>query len=101
MDKSWANTTLLDVVIASTDYEECQAVCQVVKTTFVFRGGSPAAGSDRVRGLDMDQREPPDLLLPPVLQCRGDHLLPGLCQEVIKSHTALPTRIFRRNLSAQ
>ena len=48
VDKSWANTTLLDVVIPSTDYEECQTACQVVKTTFVFRGGSPAAGEGRV-----------------------------------------------------
>ena len=48
VDKSWANTTLLDVVIPSTDYEECQAECQVAKTTFMFRGGSPAAGEGRV-----------------------------------------------------
>ena len=48
VDKSWADTTVLDLVIPSTDYEECQAECQVVKTTFVFRGGSPAAGEGRV-----------------------------------------------------
>ena len=81
MDKSWANATLLDVVIPSTDYEECQTACQVVKTTILSRGGSPAAGPGRVRGLDLYQSEPPDLLLPHVLQCRGDHLLPRLCQE--------------------
>ena len=46
--ESWADTTVLDLVIPSTDYEECQAECQVAKTTFMFRGGSPAAGEGRV-----------------------------------------------------
>ena len=55
VDKSWVDNTVLDLVIPSTDYEECQTECQVTKTTFVFRGGSLVAGSDRVRGLDLDK----------------------------------------------
>ena len=58
VDKSWADTTVLDVEIPSTDYEECQTACQVAKTTFKLRGespASPAAGGGGVRGLDLDQ----------------------------------------------
>ena len=86
VDKSWADTTVLDVEIPSTDYEECQTACQVAKTTFKLRGespASPAAGAGRVRGLDLDQGGERGAAGPlhHVLHHRGDHLLPGLCQE--------------------
>ena len=34
VDQSWINTTVLDVLTDVPDYEECQVLCQVRKTTF-------------------------------------------------------------------
>ena len=34
VDQSWINSTVLDVLTSVPDYEECQLLCQVRKTTF-------------------------------------------------------------------
>ena len=34
VDMSWANTTLLEFETNIPDYEECQTLCKVIKTTF-------------------------------------------------------------------
>ena len=34
VDQSWINSTVLDVLTSVPNYEECQVVCQVRKTTF-------------------------------------------------------------------
>ena len=33
VDQSWINSTVLDLVKPVPDYEECQVLCQVKKTT--------------------------------------------------------------------
>ena len=33
VDQSWINSTVLDLVKPVPDYEECQVLCQVRKTT--------------------------------------------------------------------
>ena len=34
VDQSWINTTVLDVLTSVPEYEECQVLCQVRRTTF-------------------------------------------------------------------